>query len=87
MADPTLSPFATTPGTPQTSTGISGMVDQFRSALGSKNKGGAQNLSPMVPTAAGGFYQPVDTAGRSGLLQAMMQRSRAGRNPTGMTGA
>lgn len=34
-----------------------------------------------VPAASGGFYQPANSGANAALLQAMMGRSRAGRNP------
>lgn len=50
-----------------------------------KNKSAPQQPASMVPTTTAGFYQPMAAQGRSALLQAMMQRSRAGGNPLATT--
>jgi hypothetical protein len=58
-------------------------VNRFGGALGgmfdNKGKGAPQDPAPMVPQATGGFHQPMNQQGRAQLLQAMMQRSRQGR--------
>jgi hypothetical protein len=72
----------TTAPSPTPNRGLGGMLSMLGGdggGMGDKAKNSPDKLSPMVPTAAGGFYQPVDTTGRSSLLQAMMQRSRSGR--------
>lgn len=51
----------------------------FAPIFDSKGKGAPRNPTPMVPTATGNFFQRTSQPDRSSLLQAMMQRSRAGR--------
>ncbi len=61
---------------------LAGTVGQALTGVGSalgKNKDAPADMS-NVPMASGNFYQPVAQPARSQLLQAMMQRSRMGRN-------
>jgi hypothetical protein len=48
---------------------------------------GSKNAPTQPPPVASPYYQPTAPDSRSALLQAMMQRSRAGRGPaTAITG-
>jgi hypothetical protein len=87
-----VSQTAQTPAGQDINARISGAMDALKARApqggpfgGLMGKGGASTPSAAtpdlskVPTATGGFFQPMETPARSSLLQTMMQRSRAGR--------
>lgn len=57
---------------------LPGMLSRLFDA---KGKGGPKQPATPMPAGTPSFYQPMAGGDRSALLQAMMARSRMGRNP------